>query len=152
VATIRQIRTQVEGQRLAIEPSTHSEERVQATQVQIMTWLTALGSTRREPMGAPELQLYSKALDNFPLACTERVIYRLMESERDEYESKIPALGELLAMVRSEVRKLNSRTPCGECSNGMRIVRRNGMQFAERCECWLEWQRRSGEGEGGQNL
>lgn len=93
-------------------------------------------------MGELELRLYSKALAEFPQECVETVIGRLMREERGEYESKIPALGDMLAMVRTEVRKLNPWVPCGECSSGMRIVERDGGRFAERCECWLEWKRR----------
>ena len=126
----------------AIERSTVSNELSERQQVQIQTWLAGMGAARREPLGELELRLYSKGLAEFPPACTMAVIGRLTLGERDEYEAKIPALGDLRAMVRAEVRRLHPWVPCGECSNGMRVVERDGRQFAGRCECWLAWKRR----------
>jgi hypothetical protein len=65
-----------------------------------------------------------------------------MLKKREEYEAKIPALGDLIDMVKTEVRKKNPYVSCGVCSNGWKILEHDGGSGAVRCECWLEWKKR----------
>src|ERR1700731_1830816 len=87
--------------------------------MQIRRWLAALGIARKEVMGEGELLVYSKGLEGFSDGPITRVINRLSTSPREEYEPKIPELGDFRAMVRSEAWKDNPYVPCGHCCSGM---------------------------------
>lgn len=91
-------------------------------------------------MGDAELLLYSKALEDFTETSIRRVMERLSKSKREEYEAKIPELGELLTMVRMEMRKEHPWKPCGGCGKDGWVIRDlDGGSYAERCDCWKEW-------------
>jgi hypothetical protein len=143
---IRQIQAQIGDKTGSIACSKPSNAPMRPTvtlATQIRKRLVQLAISRRETLADLELLAFSKALEIYPEAAIDRVFDRLMLSEREEYEPKIPELGSLIAMVKTEVRKDNPWTPCGKCNSGM-IVRDDGVtRVAERCECWLAWKRAS---------
>ena len=113
-------------------------------QLQTVDLLTALGMARRQALEPIELQLYSKALEEFPIAAISLVLTRLAKTERLEFEPRIPELGNLIAMVRSEAQRANQIGDCGLCGNSrMRIVDTDGVRCATRCQCWLDLGRRA---------
>ncbi len=94
-------------------------------------------------MGDGELLLYSRGLEAHSLPALMRVIGRMSTTKREEYEPKIPELGELIEMVRLEARKDNPIGDCEVCSNNrIVVVERDGNRFAKDCECRVEWRRR----------
>ena len=92
-------------------------------------------------MGAEELVLFSQALEPLSLDALARVVKRLSLAKRGEYESNMPALGDLVDMVTIEARKEHPFTPCGHCHSGMVIVERDGYKFARDCECKAAWRK-----------
>jgi hypothetical protein len=140
VEAIREIQLHTEDRIASIQRSNLSEELTRPTQIR--KWLVALAMARGAAMGDMELLMYSKALEEFPDGCISAVLGQLSLAMRGEYEPRIPELGDLLHLVRSEVRKLSRWAPCGSCSSEMRSVERDDKRFAERCGCWMEWIRR----------
>jgi hypothetical protein len=107
--------------------------------MQIRKWLTGMGMARGEEMGDLALLGYSKALEVYPDECISAVLGRLSTSKRAEYESKIPELGGLLDMVRSELRRRHPWVACGCCSNGWVLTAVGCDRVASRCQCWKDW-------------
>jgi hypothetical protein len=100
-----------------------------------------MGIARGEGMGDVALLGYSKALEAFPDECIAAVLAKLSTSKRGEYEAKIPELGELLDLVKAELRRQHPWKACGDCSNGW-VIQCEGLdRSAVRCECWKEWKR-----------
>jgi hypothetical protein len=97
-------------------------------------------------MGDLELVVYSKGLERFSIASITNAIAKLSTAKLKEYESRIPALGDLIQIVRIEERKLNPWLPCGDCVSGFRIVEEDSPHQAVRCQCWLEWKLKDNAG------
>jgi hypothetical protein len=111
--------------------------------MQIRKWLVTLGMARREAMGDAELLLYSKALERFADAPIQRVIERLSLSPRSEFESKIPELGDLVKMVRTEALRADRPRNCAVCANSRWVIAKQGGEpVAKRCQCLIEWKQR----------
>jgi hypothetical protein len=49
------------------------------------------------------------------------------------------ALEEMVKREQQQAREANPYVPCDRCCSGMVIVERDGVRFAERCQCWTEW-------------
>jgi hypothetical protein len=87
--------------------------------------------------------MYSKALEEFPDGAITAVLTRLAKSKREEYEPRIPELGNLIEMVRTEAHRADKPVNCDVCNNSRyRIDGTHGERKAVRCECWLDWKAR----------
>ena len=96
--------------------------------------------------------MYSKALEEFPDGAITLVLTRLAKSKREEYEPRIPELGDLIDMVRTEARRMDRPHDCEVCDNSrLVVVEEGGERVAKRCQCFIEWKERR-EGVGGSNL
>jgi hypothetical protein len=97
--------------------------------------------------------MYSKALEDFPDESIRLVLTRLTKSKREEYEPRIPELGDLIEMVRTETNRVDRPVDCNVCGNNrFLIVEIQGERSAVRCQCWLDWKARRDRGIGGSNL
>ena len=124
----------------------------QERQSQTVDLLTALGMARRQVLEGVELMMYSKALEEFPDGAITLVLTRLPKSKREEYEPRIPELGDLIDMVRTEARRMDRPHDCEVCDNSrLVVVEEGGERVAKRCQCFIEWKERR-EGVGGSNL
>lgn len=124
----------------------------QERQSQTVDLLTALGMARRQALEGVELMMYSKALEEFPDEAITLVLRRLAVKGRDEFEPRIPELGHLIEMVRTEARRMDRPRDCEVCDNSRLVVVEEGEErVAKRCQCFIEWKERR-EGVGWSNL
>lgn len=94
--------------------------------------------------------MYSKALEEFPDEAIALVLTRLAKSKREEYEPRIPELGDLIEMVRTEARRANRPIGCEVCNN-LRWLggEERGRRVAKRCQCYIDWKKRQSRQEQG---
>lgn len=114
------------------KPSTHLEATESTSRrVRLQVALTKFSLLRGESMDAVRLESYSKALLEFPDdANTLAVLDKLVRSDREEFEPRIPEMGRMLQLVRN-------------VRNTHRRVEREAREEAERKEyeaqCRREW-------------
>lgn len=94
-------------------------------------------------MGDAELLLYSRGLEQCSVPALMRVIGRLSTTRRQDFEPKIPELGDLIEMVRLEARKDNLIGDCAVCNNSRFVmIERDGKRLAKDCDCRIAWRHR----------
>jgi hypothetical protein len=112
----------------------------QEQQLRTVDLLTGLGMARRQAMDEVELRIYSLALAEFPDAAISSVLMRLATTKREEYEPRIPELGDLIAMVRMEARRQDKPCDCEVCGNSRWVpAMQDGKTMARRCQCFIDW-------------